>query len=84
MLDTMTLTKGVAALCGSLLIFLLGSWAGEELYHVGYDSHGYDDHHDQAYKIDTGEEANFRSTNFFSYLQPLPIITKVDQIYKNC
>ena len=56
MLDTMTLTKGVAALCGALLIFLLGSWAGEELYHVGYDSHGYDDHHEQAYKIDTGEE----------------------------
>ena len=35
MLDTMTLTKAVGALCGALLIFLLGQWATESLYHVG-------------------------------------------------
>ncbi|MCY4304808.1 MAG: cytochrome c family protein [Aestuariivita sp.] len=34
MLDTMTLTKAVGALCGSLLILLLSNWAAEELYHV--------------------------------------------------
>ena len=34
MLDTMTLTKAVAALCGSLLILLLSHWVAEELYHV--------------------------------------------------
>ena len=35
MLDTMTLTKTVGALCGALLIFLLGKWAAEGLYHGG-------------------------------------------------
>lgn len=54
MFDTMTLTKTAAALCGSLLILLLGQWAAEELYHVGEKGH-YDDHK-QAYMIDTGED----------------------------
>ncbi|WP_050929070.1 c-type cytochrome [Aestuariivita boseongensis] len=49
MLDTMTFTKAAGGLFGALLIFLLGSWAAEELYHV--DGHG-----EQAYVIDTGEE----------------------------
>ncbi|MEM8978027.1 MAG: cytochrome c family protein [Pseudomonadota bacterium] len=63
MLDTMTLTKVLGAMCGSLLIFLLGAWFAEELYHVGphiehhADDHG-DDHGDghkvlkQAYSIE--------------------------------
>ena len=52
-MDTMTVTKAVAALCGAWLIFLLGNWAAEGLYHVG-GKHG--DDHRQAYSIDTGEE----------------------------
>lgn len=55
MTDTMTLTKTAAALCGALLIFLLGGWAGELLYHSG-GGHGKGDHHAQAYTIDTGED----------------------------
>jgi cytochrome c len=35
MLDTMTFTKTLGALCGALLIFLLGRWAADELYAVG-------------------------------------------------
>lgn len=35
MFDTMTITKAGGALCGALLIFLLGKWAAEELYHMG-------------------------------------------------
>lgn len=34
MFDTMTITKAGGALCGALLIFLLGKWAAEELYHT--------------------------------------------------
>ncbi|MDG4647117.1 cytochrome c family protein [Roseibacterium sp. SDUM158017] len=34
MLDTMTVTKAFGALCGALLVFLLGGWAAESLYHV--------------------------------------------------
>ena len=48
MLDTMTFTKAAGGLFGALLVFLLGSWAADELYHV--ESKG-----EQAYVIDTGE-----------------------------
>jgi len=47
MLDTMTFTKAAAGLFGALLVFLLGSWVAQELYHV--DSYG-----EQAYAIETG------------------------------
>ncbi|MBZ0123914.1 MAG: c-type cytochrome, partial [Roseovarius sp.] len=53
MFDTMTLTKTVGALCGSLLILLFGGWAAEAIYHGGG---GHGDGHEQAYRIDTGEE----------------------------
>lgn len=49
MFDTMTMTKVVGAFCGALLIYLLGNWVGEILYH----SHGPEE---QAYVIDTGED----------------------------
>ena len=50
MFDTMTLTKAVGSLCAALLVFLLGKWAAETIYHTG--GHGA---HEQAYSIDTGE-----------------------------
>ncbi len=50
-MDTMTFTKLAGGVCGSLLIFLLGKWAAEELYHVGGHGKG-----EQAYVIDTGQE----------------------------
>ncbi|MEM1073489.1 MAG: cytochrome c family protein [Pseudomonadota bacterium] len=34
MLDTMTFTKSASAICGALLVFLLGKWAAEVLFHV--------------------------------------------------
>jgi len=55
MFDTMTFTKIAGGVCGALLVFLLGKWAAEEIYHM--DSHG-----EQAYVIevegaDDGAEA---------------------------
>lgn len=47
-MDTMTFTKAAGALCGALLIFLLGKWAAEELYQVSGDGQ-------QAYVIDIGD-----------------------------
>ncbi|ABF65285.1 c-type cytochrome [Ruegeria sp. TM1040] len=38
MFDTMTLTKATAGFCGAFLVFLLGKWVAEELYHV--EAHG--------------------------------------------
>jgi cytochrome c len=51
MFDTMTMTKVLGAVCGSLLVFLVAGWAGSGLYSMG--GHGED--HAQAYVIDTGE-----------------------------
>jgi cytochrome c len=58
MFDTMTVTKGVAAVCGSLLVYLFASWAAESLYSTapaGGGEHG--EEVAQAYSIDTGEAA---------------------------
>lgn len=51
MFDTMTFTKAAGGICGALLVFLLGKWAAEELYHV--DSHG-----EASYviEVESGEE----------------------------
>jgi cytochrome c len=53
MFDTMTLTKIIGAGCGALLIFLLGNWAGEAIYHVGG---GHGDEDVAAYVIEVEEE----------------------------
>ena len=54
--DTMTMTKAVGAICGSLLVFLLASWAGTALFTVGHGGgHGEGEELAQAYIIDTGE-----------------------------
>ncbi len=53
MFDTMTITKAGGALCGAFLIFLLGKWAAESLYHTGPVAHGGEEVA-QAYTIDTG------------------------------
>ena len=52
MFDTMTMTKILGALCGTFLVFLLGNWAAESLYHVGSDGHG---ENSMAYVIETDE-----------------------------
>lgn len=63
MFDTMTMTKLVGGLCGTFLVFLLGAWLAEEIYHSGH----YDDH--QAYTIeveggDSGEEEAEEEVDF--------------------
>lgn len=55
MFDTMTLTKVVGAVCGSLLIYLFGAWAAESLYGLGEAGKG--EETTQAYSVDTGEAA---------------------------
>ena len=52
MFDTMTLTKVLGAVCGSLLLFMLAGTAADTLYHVGAKGYG---EQVQAYIIDTGE-----------------------------
>ncbi len=54
MFDTMTMTKVLGALCGSLLVYLLGGLAAEGIY-AGQEA-GHGEEHAQAYVIDTGAE----------------------------
>lgn len=53
MFDTMTLTKVTGALCGSLLVFLLGGWAADVIYEGGGEGEG---EAEQAFTIETGAE----------------------------
>ena len=53
MFDTMTLTKIVGGFCGALLVFLLGGFAAEFIYH---EAEHHDGEHHQAYSIDTGAD----------------------------
>jgi cytochrome c len=55
MFDTMTMTKIVGGLCGTFLVFLLGGFAAEFIYHP---SAGHGDDHHQAYTIDTGDDGH--------------------------
>ncbi len=50
MFDTMTLTKVIGGLCGTFLVFLLGGWAAEAIYHSGGHGDG-----TQAYIIEVPE-----------------------------
>ena len=50
MFDTMTMTKILGGFCGAFLVFLLGGWAAELIYHGGDGGHGED--HAQGYLIE--------------------------------
>jgi cytochrome c len=54
MFDTMTMTKVVGAFCGSLLVFLLGSWAASIIYGTYEGTHHEEE---QAYSIEVPEAA---------------------------
>ncbi|MEO5615881.1 MAG: cytochrome c family protein [Cypionkella sp.] len=56
MFDTMTLTKVTGAVCGSLLVYLFISWAGEAVYGGGAESHGGEEVA-QAYSIAVDDAA---------------------------
>jgi cytochrome c len=53
MFDTMTLTKIVGGVCGSLLIFLFGAWAASSIYGLGEPAHG--EEHALSYSVEGAE-----------------------------
>jgi len=61
MFDTMTTTKVVGAVCGSLLVFLFAGWAAESVFSMG-GGHGAEGHAEQAYTIDTGTGGEAEAT----------------------
>jgi cytochrome c len=55
MFDTMTITKVGGSLCAALLVFLLGAWLAESVYHVG-GGHGGDELAGYAIVVEDGSE----------------------------
>ncbi len=53
MFDTMTLTKIVGGFCGAFLVFLMGGFFAEFIYH---EPQSHDGEQHQAYTIDTGAD----------------------------
>lgn len=78
-MDTMTLTKAAAGFCGAFLVFLLGKWAADELYHVG--GHGeaaYVVEVEEAGGDDAAEEVNFDE------LYAEADVAKGEKVFKKC
>lgn len=84
MFDTMTMTKTLGALCGTFLVFLLGNWAAESLYHVGPAGHG--DDHAMAYQIGSEEEEGQTETVEVSFAEVLATadVDKGAKVFGKC
>lgn len=84
MFDTMTLTKILGAFCGSLLIFLLGSWAAEELFHTGH-GHG-DGEHLAGYVIEVegADEVEEVEEVDFAELMVVADAAKGEKVFGKC
>lgn len=86
MFDTMTLTKIVGAFCGALLVFLLGGWAAEGLYHVGGGGHG--DGEDMAtgfvIEVEDGGEAEEEEVVDFATLMDSADAGAGERVWSKC
>lgn len=84
MFDTMTMTKVVGGVCGSLLIFLLGKWAAETMYHMGAEGHG--EEHAAAYVIEAGggEEAAPAAEVDFAALLAAADVAAGEKVFGKC
>ena len=84
MFDTMTLTKILGAGCGALLLFLMGSWAAEELYHTG-GGHG-DGEHLAGYVVEVesaGEVEEVEEVNIVELIAAADI-GKGEKVFGKC
>lgn len=85
MFDTMTMTKIVGGFCGAFLVFLLGNWAAETLYHVGGGGHG-GEGDQQAYLIeaDSGEAEEGAPEVDFAELMIAADAAKGEKVFGKC
>jgi len=86
MFDTMTFTKILGAVCGSLLVLLLGKWGAESLYAVG-GGHSYGEEHAAGYLIeveDTGEAEVEEEGPDFAELMAAADIGDGAKVFKKC
>jgi cytochrome c len=87
MFDTMTLTKITGAFCGALLIYLLGGWAAETIYHMG-GGHGYEgEEAKKGYKIEVaavGETVEVEEGPSFAELLAVADVDKGAKVFGKC
>ena len=78
-MDTMTFTKAAGGICGALLVFLLGKWAAEELFHVGtYGEASY------VIEVEGGEEvAEAEEVDFATILASADVDAGA-RVYRKC
>ncbi len=85
MFDTMTMTKVLGGLCGTWLVYLLGAWAAESIYHSGG---GHGDDHAQAYVIEVadagGEAAAEEEAVDFSVIMASASAEEGEALWRNC
>ncbi len=86
MFDTMTTTKIIGGFCGTFLVFLLGGWVSETIYHGGG---GHGDDHAQGYVIEVadaagGEPAEPEPEVDFSVLMASADAGAGEKVFKNC
>ncbi|MEP2781637.1 MAG: cytochrome c family protein [Pseudoruegeria sp.] len=86
MFDTMTLTKITAGLCGSLLIFLLGGWVGESLFHTGGGHGDHGDEHATGYLIEvaSSDTAEVEVGPSFTELLATADVAKGEKVFGKC
>lgn len=87
MFDTMTLTKGTGAVCGSLLVFLLFNWAGTGLYTMGGSGHGGEE--TQSYVIEVagaegGDAATADAGPAFADVYAAADAAKGEKVFAKC
>ena len=79
MFDTMTLTKITGAICGALLIYLLGGWAAETIYHMG-GGHGHGgEEAKKGYKIEVAAADSTAVVEEGPSLEELLAVADVDK-----
>ena len=78
-MDTMTFTKAAGGICGAQLVFLLGKWAAEELFHVGtYGEASY------VIEVEGGEEvAEAEEVDFATILASADVDAGA-RVYRKC
>jgi len=85
MFDTMTMTKVMGGLCGTFLVYLLGGWAAETIYHSGG---GHGDDHAQAYVIEVigeeGEEEAVEEEVDFAVVMASASAEDGEALWRNC
>ena len=86
MFDTMTMTKVLGGLCGTLLIYLLGGWVAETIYHSGGGGHGGE--HQQAYVIPVEEAASGDAPVAeevpFAEIYAVAVAADGEGVFRNC